>query len=133
MNNVFNDAEWALDYEECGVDELWVYKFDHDPISDGTWRSLNAGTTTSYRIIDKRIQMLGLNASDSPFPELFSKFRGLQPLYQDGTLEVVIRKRDGHLWISERDAETKVMVDEISTQGLRSAYDRLSSMPNRWQ
>lgn len=125
---------WAIDYEECGLGEQWVYKFDHDPVADGDWRKLNADSDGYYRIVDDRIQMVGPceTTGHEQFRGAFEQIRRVAPLHADGTLEIVIRCDSDGLSVHERGATIAVRAQSLLRESLRAASDALSQMPNRW-
>lgn len=126
--------EWAVDYEQSGLQDLWIYEFDHDPAHDGAWRRLNAESDGWYRIIDARIQFLAPHGDGRPtdWDAMMARFRELPPLGTEDSVEIVIRAGAGAMRMSHRDSTTDVPVTSLSHADLNAAYEMLRGHPDQW-
>jgi len=120
---------WQIKYEECPASEVWVYKFDGEPFSDGHWRPLNSKSKAVYRIERDRIQFVNPVAqmADAEWNKLLQQLASSGPLLDDGSPEVVIRRTTtGYEMTSSWCYEGQfVYFNAISHKALGDAFAKL--------
>lgn len=136
-SNTSGDSyEWAVDYEQGPHSELWVYKFDHEPLHDGAWHSLNIDSCNVYRILPKWVQVIGPrpDCSRDAWEVIRPQLCSLAPLdCVRGCAEIVIKKYPGEIRISDRDATGYEVAATLNTQEINGAYERLLADSSRWE
>lgn len=117
---------WRVDLEQCSLAELWVYKFDHDPVQDGQWHRLNATTSAVYRISDSRLQFLAPAEAIDPgdWSALQRQFHEIGPLATEDSVEVELRFDASGFTMSDRLGLNRP-VEGMTRAHLDAAYARL--------
>jgi hypothetical protein len=127
---------WHFDYEQAGPrsgsNERGIYKFDHEPISDGEWHELFAGARAWYRYDQARMQFVSAHSemTDEECREALAILASCGPLDTDWAVEVVIRSKGDRFEMWDRDLgdHSGVEFAGFSPEAFNHAYRELRQL-----
>ena len=127
-NRALEPASWEVEYEQADLCDLWIYKFDHEPVRDGKWHDLQEAGRASYRIVGARLQFIALTGRVTPrfWRRVQSAFDGIEPIAVAGAIEVVIRHEADRYAMRQRCRADFVRVKAFTTAGIENAYQLLA-------
>jgi hypothetical protein len=123
-------------YEQCprssATDRTAIYKFDHQPISDGMWHQLNRDTRSFYRFGPAYFQFITPEDhwSESEVDEVLELIEQAGPLQTDDELEILISEIDsGYRMMSEWVFQSAASAFEVfESRDWNAAYEELKRL-----